>query len=169
MAGLALILRLRISKEYGQMPCAASIAWITTLSIAAKSTMGFFMTHTLHRSRSVLGNAVAEGPVFLLHLDKVDENVLTSEANALVHPVGDCFVEGFFGLDRPSLVEGELDDQRVRASIDSEIGRIDEQGVPGVLGNHLKAIIPGYIECRDHRIINGIGDGAAVFRRLAGW
>ena len=49
MAGLVLILRLRISKEYGQMPCAASISWI-----AAKSTMGFFMTHILDRSRSLL-------------------------------------------------------------------------------------------------------------------
>ena len=117
----------------------------------------------------VLRYAVSEGPVLLLDLDEIDENVLAPEPDALVHPVGDCFVEGFFGLDRPSLVEGELDDQRVRASIDSEIGRIDEQGVPGVLGYHLKAIIPGYIECRDHRIINGIGDGAAVFRRLAGW
>jgi hypothetical protein len=50
----------------------------------------------------VLGNAVAEGPVFLLHLNKADENVLTSEAHALVQSVGDCFVEGFFDLDRPS-------------------------------------------------------------------
>jgi hypothetical protein len=32
----------------------------------------------------VLGYAVAERPVFLLHLDKVDENVLASEANAFV-------------------------------------------------------------------------------------
>jgi hypothetical protein len=32
----------------------------------------------------VLGNAVAEGPVFLLHLDKVDENVLTSKVYARV-------------------------------------------------------------------------------------
>src|SRR5271166_6855916 len=65
------------------------------LSIAVKSTTGFFIICVGHRSGRVLGNSVAEGPVFLLHLDKDDENVLTSKADALVQSVGDCFVEGF--------------------------------------------------------------------------
>src|SRR5208282_5076079 len=62
-----------------------------------------------------------------------------------------------------------LDNQRVRAALDSEIGRIDEQRVPGVLGNHLEAIILWCVEGRDHRVIDDVGDGAAIFRRLAGW
>jgi hypothetical protein len=41
-----------------------------------------------------------------------------TEADALVQSVGDCLVEGFLDLDRPSLIEGELDDQPVRAALD---------------------------------------------------
>ena len=52
--------------------------------------------------------------------------------------IGNSLVESFLDLDRSSLVQGELDDQRIRASLDSEIRWIDEQGVPGVLGNHLE-------------------------------
>jgi hypothetical protein len=33
----------------------------------------------------------------------------------------------------------------------------------------MEAIILGCIECCDHRVMDGVGDGAAVFRRLAGW
>ena len=78
-------------------------------------------------------------------------------------------IEGFPDLDRPYLVEGEFDDQRVRASLDSKIdkiGRIDEQGVPGVLGNHMEAFILGCIECCDHRVMEATA--RAVLRRLAG-
>jgi hypothetical protein len=82
-----------------------------------------------------------------------------TEADALVQSVGDCLVEGFLDLDRPSLIEGELDDQPVRAALDSHIGRIDEQGV---LGNHLEAIILGCAECRDHRVQDRNEEGRVV-------
>jgi hypothetical protein len=69
-------------------------------------------------------------------------------------------IEGFPDLDRPYLVEGEFDDQRVRASFDSKIdkiGRIDEQGVPGVLGNHMEAIILGTFNASEFHVLVGCG------------
>jgi hypothetical protein len=75
--------------------------------------------HLTVRSGRVLGKAVAEGPVFFLHLDKADKNVLTPEANALVQSVGDFLIESFLDFDGPPLIEGELDDQRILASLDS--------------------------------------------------
>src|ERR1700726_4503032 len=99
----------------------------------------------------VLSDAVAERPVLLLYLDEIDENVLAPETDALVQPISDCFVESLFDLDCPSLVEGELDDERVRGSFDVEIGWIDEQGLARVLGNHLETIILRCVERRDHR------------------
>src|ERR1700722_99773 len=117
----------------------------------------------------VLRYAVAEGPVLLLDLDEIDENVLTPEPDTIVQPISDRLVKGLFDLDGASLVEGELDDQRVCAAFDVEIGRIDDQGIVRVLGNHLEAIIPGRVQRRDHRFIHDVGDRAAVVGRLAGW
>src|ERR1700722_18864143 len=117
----------------------------------------------------VLAYAVAEGPVLLLDLDEIDENVLTPEPDTIVQPISDRLVKGLFDLDGASLVEGELDDQRVRAAFDVEIGRIDDQGFVRVLGNHLEAIVLGRVQRRDHRFKHDIGDRAAITGRLAGW
>src|SRR5258708_17143266 len=91
----------------------------------------------------VLRDAVAEGPVLLLHLDEIDEDILAPEPDAFVQPIGDRLVEGLLDLDRATFVEGELDDQRVCAAFDAEIGRIDDQDFARVLGNRLEAIVLG--------------------------
>src|ERR1700722_2397008 len=81
----------------------------------------------------VLRYAVAEGPVLLLNLDEIDDNVLAPEPDTIVQPISDRLVEGLLDLDCASLVEGELDDQRICAAFDVEIGRIDDQGFVRVL------------------------------------
>src|SRR5215471_17554204 len=98
------------------------------------------------RPSSVLRDAVAERPVFLFDLDEVDDDVLAPQADACAEAVGDGLVEGLFGLDGPSVVEGELDDQRVGAALDSQIGRIDDERVARVLRDHLEAVVLGRLE-----------------------
>jgi hypothetical protein len=123
----------------------------------------------VEQSGCILRDAIAEGPVLLFHFDKIDENVLTPQADSLVQSVGNCFVEGFLYFDCPSLVEGELDDQGVRASLDAKVVRIDEQRVRGMLSDDLEAVILWCVECRDHRFIDNISDGAAVLTRFSSW
>jgi hypothetical protein len=57
-----------------------------------------------------------------------------SQADALMHSVGNRFVKGLLGFDRSTFVEGELDDQRIRRSLDVEKSRVDQHSIPGVLG-----------------------------------
>src|SRR6185503_11925713 len=60
--------------------------------------------------RSVLGDAVAEGPVLLLHLDQADQDVLLPDAQLGVQAVGRHPIEGLPDLDGPPFIEGDLDE-----------------------------------------------------------
>src|SRR5215469_14650054 len=68
----------------------------------------------------VLRLALAEGPVLLLHLDEVDEDVLSPEPQALVEPVRDCPVEGLLHLGGAPLVEEDLDDDAILRALDAQ-------------------------------------------------
>src|SRR5262249_3983490 len=120
------------------------------------------------RRSGVLRDAVAERPVFLPDLDEPDENVLAPQADARPQAGGDGLVEGLLGLDGASFVQRKLDDQRVGAALDSKIGRVDDERVGRVLGDHLEAVVLRGFERLDHRLVDDVGHGAAVARRLAG-
>jgi hypothetical protein len=81
----------------------------------------------LVRRSGVLRDAVAEGPVFLLYLHQTEKNVFAPKAEPVVQAVGDRLIEGFLDLDRSSLIQGELDDERICASLYVEIGRIESK------------------------------------------
>ncbi len=56
-------------------------------------------THLLRRRDHVLRDAIAVGPVLLLDLDEVDQDILRPDARLRRQPVGDGLVERFPLLD----------------------------------------------------------------------
>jgi len=57
----------------------------------------------------------------------------------------------------------------IGTSLDAKVVRINEQRVPGMLGDYLEAVVLWCVEYRDHRFIDNISDGAAVLRRFPSW
>src|SRR5437660_11885472 len=82
--------------------------WAIYAPIGSKSTtQGGYVAR---RSR-VLRLAVAEGPVFLLHFNKIDEDVFGPQAWAFDEVGGDAREEPLFLFDGSSVADGELDDR----------------------------------------------------------
>ena len=69
----------------------------------------------------ILGNSVAKRPIFLLHFDKANKDILTAKAETLVQPVRNRFVKGLLRLKGSSFVERQLDNERIRTAFDAEI------------------------------------------------
>jgi len=116
-------------------------------------------------SGRVLGFAVAEGPVFLLYLDEVYEDVFPPEPDSRVKAIRDGFVERLFLIDRAALVPGDLDDHEILAAADAEIIGI-EQEVPGLVrGDNLEAIVIGHPHAEE-RVIDDAADLLTVGRAL---
>src|SRR3569832_2427528 len=89
----------------------------------------------------VLGLAVPEGPILLLHLDEVDDHVLATVTQTLMETVDNRFVEGALHVDGPPFVHGHLDDQRICSALNAQIRWIDHESTLGMLRDDLKAII----------------------------
>src|SRR6187402_51473 len=92
---------------------------------------------------SVLRLAVAEGPVFLLHFDEVDDDVFATLAQALVETVSYSFIKGTFHIDGTPFVHRDLNDQRVRGALDPQVGRVYDQSTGGVLCDDLETVVFG--------------------------
>src|SRR3569833_3629492 len=89
----------------------------------------------------VLGLTVAEGPVFLLYLDKVDDHVLPPLTQPLMEAVHNGLVKGALHVDGPPFVHGHLDDQCVFGTLNSQIRWVYHDPALGMLRDDLKAIV----------------------------
>src|SRR5262245_65569288 len=118
-------------------------------------------------SLRVLGFAVAEGPILLLDLDQVDEDILAAYIEALVQPISDRLVEGALLVERSSLVERQLDEDAVLGPSNAEVIRVGDEPVFRMLGDDLEAVVLRRIQGRDHGIVDHLADGAAIIGRLA--
>jgi hypothetical protein len=89
----------------------------------------------------VLRLAVTEGPVLLLHLDKIDDDIFAPQSQTLMQAVGHSLVEGALHIKSPPLVHRHLNDDCVLGTLDSQVSRIDDQATGRVLGNDLEAVV----------------------------
>src|SRR5262245_43977410 len=118
-------------------------------------------------SLRVLGFAVAEGPILLLDLDQVDEDILAAYIEALVQPIGDRLVEGTLLVERSPLVERQLDEDAVLGPSNAEVIRVGDEPVFRMLGDDLEAVVLRRIQGCDHGIVDNLAKCAAIIGRLA--
>src|ERR1700740_1530496 len=106
----------------------AEVAISTSIGCFAESGDIVEMASFMGRPRlaGILRLSVAEGPVLLLDLDKIDQDVLGPDARRPGEPLGDCLVELLLLLDHPALVPSDLDDHEVVGPMDAEIVRIEQ-------------------------------------------
>jgi hypothetical protein len=69
-------------------------------------------------------------------------------------------------IERSAVVPGDLDDDEVVRPLDAEIGRVDNEVVPIVLTDDLKAV-PVRNTNTDHRLVNDATDILPIGRVLA--
>src|SRR5260370_26290937 len=125
---------------------------------------------SMHRTSLLLGrvrsDTIAEGPVLLLDLDEVDQDVLAPESNSCVKAVGDGLVERLLLRRRPAFIPGNLDNHEICTALDAEIFGIELEAVSFVLSNDLEAVFFRNPDA-DKRVIDDATDLLAVCRILA--
>src|SRR3984885_14338478 len=108
------------------------------------------------RSGCVLGDAVAERPVFLFHLDEGDENIFQPDLQRSGQPFGDRLVERLLLRHRASLVEEYLHHDQIVGAVDAEIVRIENKILDGVLTDDLEMVVFGNTGVGDHGFIDDL-------------
>src|SRR5260370_24389074 len=120
---------------------------------------------SMHRTSLPLGrvrsDTIAEGPVLLLDLDEVDQDVLAPESDSCIKAVGDGLVERLLLRRRPAFIPGNLDNHEICTALDAEIFRIELETVSFVLSNDLKAVFFRDADA-DKRVIDDATDLLAV-------
>src|SRR5688572_9061712 len=84
-----------------------------------------YIAQSAARPLGVLGNAVAERPVFLDHFDQVDEHVLRAHAQPRVQAIGHGAIESLLGFDASALADRDLDEDAVVAALDAHVGAVN--------------------------------------------
>src|SRR5581483_1253339 len=79
----------------------------------------------------------------------------------------DLLVEGQFGLEAASLIQGNLDDQQAVAALDVRIGRIIDQAAMIVFSNHLKMVVGGNSNGAAHSLVDNLPNACAKVGRFA--
>jgi len=77
--------------------------------------------------------------------------------------VGYSLEKGFFLLNGSTYVKRQLDKDTILGAPDAKIVFISDLGVSGMLANDLKSVAPGRLENIDHRLIDNVAQGAAIF------
>src|SRR5258706_13807835 len=120
---------------------------------------------SMHRTSLPLGrvrsDTIAEGPVLLLDLGEVDQDVLAPESDSCVKAVGDGLVERLLLRRRPAFIPGNLDNHEICTALDAEIFRIELETVSFVLCNDLEAVFFRDTDA-DKRVIDDATDLLAV-------
>src|SRR5258708_28496186 len=120
---------------------------------------------SMHRMSLLVGrgrsDAIAEGPVLILALDEVDQDVLAPESDSCVKAVGDGLVERLLLRRRPAFIPRNLDNHEICTALDAEIFRIELETVGFVLSNDLKAVFFRDADA-DKRVIDDATDLLAV-------
>jgi len=70
-----------------------------------------------------LGNSVAERPVFLLHFDPADKNILHANTQFFMQVFCQLFVESFLAFERPAFIQCDLDNNDSAGALDVEVLR----------------------------------------------
>ena len=76
--------------------------------------------------------SIAERPVFLRHLDEIDQDVFFAQFERCVQAVGHCFVKALLHLDRSTTVERDLHKYALVGPVDAKIIPIKLQAGFGV-------------------------------------
>src|SRR5260370_7845296 len=80
---------------------------------------------SMHRTSLPLGrvrsDTIAEGPVLLLDLDEVDQDVLAPESDSCVKAVGDGLVYRLLLRRRPAFIPGNLANYDLYPALHAEI------------------------------------------------
>src|SRR5258705_1050743 len=120
---------------------------------------------SMHRTSLPLGrvrsDTIAEGPVLLLDLDEVDQDVLAPESDSCVKAIGDGLVERLLLRRCPAFIPGDLNNHEICTALDAEIFGIELETVSFVLSNDLEA---GFFRNADadKRVIDDATDLLAV-------
>src|SRR5258706_13770737 len=101
--------------QKARLPRCSSLIWNDQTALLAPCIRAFW-PQPMRETKSdrplgrVLRHAVAERPVFLLHLDQADEHVLDANTQFSVEPLCQGLVEGFLDFDRAAFVQRDLND-----------------------------------------------------------
>src|SRR5260370_13213960 len=125
---------------------------------------------SMHRTSLPLGrvrsDTIAEGPVLLLDLDEVDQDVLAPESDSCVKAIGDGLVERLLLRRCPAFIPVDLDNHEICTALDVEIFGIELETVSFVLSNDLEAVFFRNADA-DKRVIDNTTDLLAVCCILA--
>ena len=67
------------------------------------------------RSTCVLGNALAERPVFFWYFNQVDDDIVRTPVQLVLKIIGDTFVERLLELDRAPGIQRDLNEDDIFA------------------------------------------------------
>src|SRR4051794_25742136 len=151
------------SQHRSQKPCSRSVS-----EHPAKPRLTIQAAMLSTSSLRILGFTVAERPVFLPHLDEVDEDILPAKVEPAVQPVGNRLVEGPLLIDGAAIAQGDLDDHAIGGALNPGVIGIDDEIRRRVLRDDLEAVIFRDIDGADHRFVNDFTYRAAIIRRFAG-
>jgi Na+/melibiose symporter-like transporter len=82
---------------------------------------------------SVLRQAVAKRPVLFPDLDEIDQYVFQPHTKALMQPERNSLIEGALLIDRPPLIQRQLNEDTVLGSLDAKVVGIGYEAVGCVL------------------------------------
>src|SRR5215510_4814165 len=107
-------------------------------------------------SGNVLCDAVAEGPILLLDLDQVDEDVLRAHVQLEAQAFDYALVEGLFHLDATAFVQRDLDGDEAVGAVDVEIVRVEDEALARVLGDDLEPVLERHVQGVEHRLVDDV-------------
>src|ERR1700735_3992286 len=91
--------------------------------------------------RYVLRLATAERPVFLRHLDQIDENILPAQLQGFMQAVGDSFIEALLHLNRTAAAQRNLYKDAVVGPVNAEVVPVKQQFSLGMFRDDLEAVV----------------------------
>src|SRR6266850_2152636 len=136
----------------------------SSLNMRAPRVGARILSRDLHLGGCIRRLAIAEGPVFLGHLDQVDPGVLPAHAEHS-EVVSYATEERALLGERAAGADGELDDHDVVGARDAEVARVVDQVARLVLAQDLEAVAFRYADRLDQRAMHRVAQLAAELRR----
>src|SRR6266852_6562943 len=89
----------------------------------------------------VLSFAIAERPIFPRSFDKVDEEILRSQAGCLRQNFGHALVKFSFLLGFPARAQGDLNEDDAIRAMDTEMFGMVDEGFRRMFRKYLEAVV----------------------------
>src|SRR5512135_547401 len=118
-------------------------------------------------SGSVLGDAMAEGPVFLGDLDEVDEDVLRPNPRLLGEVSHDRLIKVLLLLERPAGGHRDLDEHDAVAPRDAEVVPVEDEPALRAAVEDLEAVLRRDPDRLDERPVDAVADRGELLRGAA--